>query len=73
MSVKQKIVHDNRAKNPIELRELKGRKLKRRAMKTKKVYRYIHRQRTFKRLIGGLLVYIFIMVFFITLMFFYLG
>lgn len=73
MSVKQKILHDYRAKNSIELQEHKGKKLQKKAMKTKKVNGYIHHNRTFKRIIAGLLVYISIMVFFITLIFFYLG
>ena len=73
MSVKQKILHDYRAKNSIEQQELKGKKLQRRAIKTKKVKGYIHRNRTFKRIIAGLLVYISIMVVFITLIFFYIG
>ena len=73
MSVKQKILREYRAKNPTELREPKDKKLKREAMKTKKVKGYIHHNRTFKRIIAGLLVYISIMVFVITLILFYLG
>lgn len=73
MSVKQKILREYRTKNPIVLREPKNKKKQRRAIKTTKVKGYIHRNRTFKRIIFGLLVYISIMVFVITLIFFYLG
>jgi hypothetical protein len=73
MSVKQKILREYRAKNPIELREPKDNKVRREAMKTKKVKGYIHHNRTFKKLIVGLLAYIFIMVIIITLIFFYIG
>ena len=73
MSVKQKILREYRAKNPIELQEAKGKNMKRKAVKTKKVKGYIHRNRTFKRIFAGLLVYISIMVIVITLILFYLG
>ncbi len=73
MSVKQKILREYRAKNPIELQEPKSKKMQKKAMKTKKAQRYIHRNRTFKRIIAGLLVYISIMIFVITLILFYLG
>jgi len=73
MSVKLKILHDIKARNPTELREFNNRKIQRKAKRTKRVYRYLHRHRTFKRLIGGLIAYIFIMVIFITLIFFYIG
>lgn len=73
MSVKQKILHDIKARNPKEFGELKSKKVQKKSMSTKRDNRYIHRNRTFKRIIGGLLVYIFIMVIFITLIFSYLG
>ena len=73
MSVKQKILREYRAKNSIELQELKSKKKHGKAVKTKKIEGYIHRNRTFRRIIAGLLVYISIMVVFITLIFFYLG
>jgi len=73
MSVKQKILHDIEAMNPTELREFNNRKIQRKAKRTKAIYRFLHRHRTFKRLIGGLIAYIFIMVIIITLIFFYIA
>jgi len=70
MSVKQKILREYRA---IGLQEPKSKKMQRNVMKTKKVKGYIHRNRTFKRIIAALLVYISIMVVFITLISLYLG
>jgi len=73
MSVKRKIVHDSIANNPIELQQYNSRKLRRKVKITKSFYRFIHSHRTFKRLIVGLLVYIVIMIIFITLIFFFVG
>ena len=73
MSVKQKILHDIEAMNPTELREFNNRKIQGKAKRTKRIHRLLHRHRTFKRLIGGLIAYIFIMVIIITLIFFYIA
>jgi len=73
MSVKQKILRDIEAMNPTELREFNNRKIQRKAKRTKWVYKFLHRHRTFKKIIGGLIAYIFIMVIIITLIFFYIA
>ncbi len=73
MSVKQKIIHKYGPKKSLELQEPKSKKMQKKAMKTKKAKGYIHHNRTFKRIIAGLLVYISIMIFVITLILFYLG